>query len=199
METSLPNTTPTKVSALRDNEAHPQKSNFIPPFIKNVKLDPPNSKASFTFVPPFKKLRNFSKTEDEEHKHHFMAPFTNPSTEKHTASVTGNKPAEDVPLVTLAETANDERVKSPGSEDPAAEAVCVEDTLPRGKHAAWCFNDKSHITKVSYWCLCDLKTSFSIITMLNWLGICRICESGKRNARLFFHYREVCFEQSPLE
>lgn len=140
METSLPNTTPTKVSALRDsNEAHPQKSTFIPPFIKNVTLETPNSTTSSAFVPPFKKLRNSSKTEEEEHKHHFIAPFTNhcaaPSTKKHTVSVTGNKPAEDMPLVTLAGTANDEQVISPGSEDPAAEAVCMEDTLSRGKYA----------------------------------------------------------------
>lgn len=137
METSLPNTTPTKVSALRDsNEAHPQKSTFIPPFIRNVKLEIPNSMTSSAFVPPFKKLRNSFKTEEEEHKHHFIAPFTNhcaaPSTKKCTVGV---KPAEDIPLVTLAETANDEQVMSPGSEDPAAKAVCMEDTLSRGKYA----------------------------------------------------------------
>lgn len=141
METSLPNTTPTKASALRDsNEARLQKSSFIPPFIKNVKLDTPNSKTASTFVPPFKKSRNSSKTEEEEPKHHFIPPFTNPcatsSTKKHTAGVTGNKPAEDVPRVTLAETASGEPVMSPGSEDPAAEAVCMEDTLSRGKYPA---------------------------------------------------------------
>uniref|UniRef100_H3DFR1 Tower domain-containing protein n=1 Tax=Tetraodon nigroviridis TaxID=99883 RepID=H3DFR1_TETNG len=122
VETSLPNTTPTKVSALRDSN-------------ENVKLDTPNSKTASTFVPPFKKSRNSSKTEEEEPKHHFIPPFTNPcatsSTKKHTAGVTGNKPAEDVPRVTLAETASGEPVMSPGSEDPAAEAACMEDTLSR--------------------------------------------------------------------
>lgn len=109
METSLPNTTPTKVSALRDsNEAHPQKSTFIPPFIKNVKLESPNSMASSAFVPAFKKLRSSSKTEEEEHRHHFIAPFTN-----------------DCPAPST---------KNP--KDPAAEAVCMEDTLSRGKYAA---------------------------------------------------------------
>lgn len=109
METSLPNTTPTKVSALRDsNETHPPKSTFIPPFIKNRKLETPNSTTSSAFVPPFKKLRNSSKTEEEEHKHHFIAPFTN------------HCPAPST--------------KNP--KDPAAEAVCMEDTLSRGKYAA---------------------------------------------------------------
>lgn len=140
METSLPNTTPTKVSALRDsNEAHPQKSTFIPPFIKNVKFETPNSTTSSAFVPPLKKPRNSSKTEEEEHKHHFIEPFINhcaaPSTKKHTVRVTGNNPAEDIPLVTLAENANDELVTSPGSEDSAAGAVCMENTLSRGKYA----------------------------------------------------------------
>lgn len=141
METSLANTTPTKVSALRDStQAHPQKSIFTPPFVKNVKFETPNSTTSSAFVPPFKKMRNSSKTEEEEHKHPFIAPFTNhcaaPSTKKCTVSVTGHKPAEDIPLVTLAGTANDERVNSPGSEDRAAQALCVEDTLSRGKYAA---------------------------------------------------------------
>lgn len=140
MESSLANTTPTKVSALRDSaRAHPQKSTFTPPFEKNANFETPNSTTSSAFVPPFKKMRNSSKTEEEEHKHHFIAPFTNhcaaPSTKKSTASVTGHKPAEDIPLVTLAGTANDERVISPGSEHPAAQAVCMEDTLSGGKYA----------------------------------------------------------------
>lgn len=140
METSLPNTTPTKLSALRgNNEAHPQKSTFIPQFTKNVKLETPNSTTSSAFAPPFRQLRNSSKTEEEEHKHHFIAPFTNhcavPSTKQCTFSVAGNNPTEDVPLVTLAETTIDERVRSHGSDDPAAETVCKEDTLSRGKYA----------------------------------------------------------------
>lgn len=151
METSLANTTPTKVSALRDGaRARPQKSTFTPPFVKNANFETPKSTASSAFVPPFQKMGNSAKTEEEEHKHHFIAPFTNhcaaPSTKKTTASVTGHKPAEDIPLVTSAGTANDGRVIGPGSEDPAAQAVCMEDTLSTGKYAAGRLNEKAHIS-----------------------------------------------------
>lgn len=104
-------------------------------------------------VPPFKKLKKSSKTEEED-KHHFLTPLTNqraaPSSKKCTVSLTSNKPAEDSPEVTLVETGNDELVMSPGrqaargSENPAAE--CVRGTLSRGKQAACCPNKKAHIS-----------------------------------------------------
>lgn len=105
-------------------------------------------------VPPFKKLKK-SNTEEED-KRHFLTPVTNqpaaPSNKKCTVSLTSNKPTEDSPQVTLAETGNDELVMSPrrqaarGSENPAAEAECVRGTLSRGKQAACCQNNKARIS-----------------------------------------------------
>lgn len=105
-------------------------------------------------VPPFKKLKKSSKTEEED-KHHFLTPVTNqraaPSSKKCTVSLTSNKPAEDSPQVTLAETGNDlvmspRRQAARGSENPAAEAECVRGTLSRGKQAACCQNNKACIS-----------------------------------------------------
>lgn len=146
MESRLPNTKSRNMSALRNsNEAHPPKSTFIAPFIKNEHSESPkgtalkdNIRTPSAFVPPFKKLRNCSKTEEVEDKHNFVAPFTNhssaPSTKKCSGSVTGNKLADNTLPVTFAEMANDKLLMSPhhqvacGSEDAAAE----ED---RGKQA----------------------------------------------------------------
>ncbi|XP_056906119.1 breast cancer type 2 susceptibility protein [Takifugu flavidus] len=147
-ETRLQITTPTKASTLSDiNEAPLQESTFIPPFLKNTRSGSPkgavlkdNITTPSALIPPFKKLKKSSKTEEED-KHHFLTPITNqpaaPSSKKCTVSLTSNKPAEDSPQVALAETGNDELVMSPrcqaarGSENPAAEAECVRGTLSR--------------------------------------------------------------------
>lgn len=157
-ETRLQITTSTKALTLSDiNEAPLQESTFIPPFVKNTKSGSPkgtvlkdNITTPSALIPPFKKLKRSAKTEEED-KHHFLTPVTNqhaaPSSKKCTVSLTSNKPAEDSPQATLAETANDELVMSPcrqaarGSENPAAGAECA-----RGKQAACCQNNKAHIS-----------------------------------------------------
>lgn len=104
-------------------------------------------------IPPFKKLKKSSKTEGED-KHHFLTPVTDrraaPPSKKCTVSLTRNKPAEDSPQVTLAETANEELVMSPrrqaarGSENPAAEAASVRGTLSRGDHVVRIIKPRFH-------------------------------------------------------
>lgn len=109
--------------------------------LKDNRTTPP------AIVPPFKKRKENSNTE-EENKHHFLTPVANraaPSTKKHTISVMSNKPSEDSPPVTLADTADDELARS-GSENPAAEAECVRGTLSRGKRAACRQSNKAHVS-----------------------------------------------------
>lgn len=108
------------------------------------------------FVPPFKKIRHSSKTKEEDDKYNFVPPFTNqcaaPSTKKCTVTLTGDKPSEDIPPVTLGDTANDELVMSShlrvscGAENPGAEEGFVGGALSRGKQAAWSQNNKAHIS-----------------------------------------------------
>lgn len=149
METLLHSTTRTMASSLRDScNAHPQKSTFIPPFLKNAKPESPKRTvlkdaitASSAFVPPFKKQRKSSKTEEEEETHHFVAPFIN-----HCASpsATKNKIAEDTPIVTLGEPGSEELVTNAISEGPAPEGVCMEGTPSRGKCVVSSLNCQAH-------------------------------------------------------
>lgn len=163
METLLHSPTQAVASPLRDSrDAHPQKSTFIPPFLKNAKPETPkrpvlkdNITSSSAFVPPLKKMRKSSRKEEEEETHHFVAPFTN-----HCASpsATKNKIAEDAPIVTLGEPGSDELVMSAISEGPAPEGVCMEGTPSRGKCVVSSLNSQAHssLTQVLQWCTCGL-------------------------------------------
>ncbi|XP_033486911.2 breast cancer type 2 susceptibility protein [Epinephelus lanceolatus] len=155
VETTLQKTTPTQHSTPGDSRS--TQSNmpaFVPPFLKNTKTEssmntelkdmrPPSA-----FVPPFKKQRtlvqvNSSRPQEEEDKHHhlFVTPFNSntfvPPSKKTptTTDITGDRNKEGIQTVALADTANDHMMNNQnlpigcGSEDSAAEASHVEDTL----------------------------------------------------------------------
>lgn len=159
VETGFEKTTPTKPSTPGDGKAaHSKMATFIPPFFKNAKTESckstvlkNNIRTSSAFVPPFKKQRNIvqessSKPQEEDKLHHLsVTPFNSndyvPPTKKtqSTTDVTGNKSKEDIQRVALAATTNNKLRNNQnhpvgcGSEDYAAEASCVEDTLSRSQ------------------------------------------------------------------
>lgn len=159
VETGFQKTTPTKPSIPGDGRAaHSKMATFIPPFFKNAKTESckrtvlkDNMRTSSAFVPPFKKQRSIvqegsSKPQEEDKLHHLSVTAFNsnnyvPPTKKtqSTTDVTGNKSKEDIQRVALADTTNNKLRNNQnhpvgcGSEDYAAEASCVEDTLSRSQ------------------------------------------------------------------
>lgn len=165
METRLQKTTPTQHSTLADSRsAHSKMPAFVPPFLKNAKTErnkitviKDNIRTPPAFVPPFKKQRTIvqessSKPQEEEDKHHHLlvTPFNSqtyvPPTKKtqSTTDVSGNK-SKDIQTVALADTTNDNLMDNQnlpvgcGSEDSAAQASCVEDTLSGSQGAVTLF------------------------------------------------------------
>lgn len=153
METRLHKTTPTQHSG-DSSSTHSRMTAFVPPFLKNTKTESrkntvfkENIRMPPAFVPPFKKQRTIvqessSKPQEEDKGHHlFVTPFKSntfvPPTKKtqSTTDVTDGKSKEGIQMVALADTTNDNLMNNQnlpvgcGSEDSAAEASHVEDTL----------------------------------------------------------------------
>ncbi|XP_041797388.1 breast cancer type 2 susceptibility protein [Chelmon rostratus] len=158
VETRLQKTTPAHYSTTGDSRAaHSKMPTFIPLFVKNATTErrkstvlKDNIRTPSAFVPPFKKQRaivqeSSSKPQDKEDKQHHLSvtPFNSntfvPPTKKTpgTADLTGNQRKEDIQTVALGDTMTDNLMNIPnfpvdcGSEDCAAEASHVEDTLSR--------------------------------------------------------------------
>lgn len=166
VETRLQKTTPAHYSTTGDSRAaHSKMPTFIPPFVKNATTErrkstvlKDNIRTPSAFVPPFKKQRaivqeSSSKPQDKEDKQHHLSvtPFNSntfvPPTKKTpgTADLTGNQRKEDIQTVALGDTMTDNLMNIPnfpvdcGSEDCAAEASHVEDTLSRSHGAVTFF------------------------------------------------------------
>nr|XP_046245556.1 breast cancer type 2 susceptibility protein isoform X2 [Scatophagus argus] len=131
---------------------------FVPLFLKNSKTEShkntvfkDNLRTPSAFVPPFKKQRTIvqessSKPQEQDKRCHLVVmPFNSSSyaspTEKtqSTTGVTGNKIEDDIQTFVVVDTANDNLMNNLNqgltcdSEDSAAEASGVEDTLPRSQ------------------------------------------------------------------
>ncbi|XP_042270283.1 breast cancer type 2 susceptibility protein [Thunnus maccoyii] len=152
----------TQHSAPGDSKsAHSKIPAFVPPFLKNSKTEThknnmvkDNRRTPSAFVPPFKKQRTIvqescSKPHEEEDKHHHLSampsnsstfvPPTKKTSRQSTTDVTGNKSREDIHPVALVGNTKDDHVENHkipvgcGTEDSAAEASGVVDTLSRSQ------------------------------------------------------------------
>lgn len=161
METNLQKTAPAQCSTPGDSRsAHSRMPAFVPPFLKNAKTEgrkntvvKDNIKTPSAFVPPFKKQRTIiqessSKAQEEkdEHSHLFVTPFNSnmyvpPPKKTQSTTEVSNKSKEDIETVALANTTNDNLMNKQnlpvgcGSEDSAAEASHVEDTMSASQGA----------------------------------------------------------------
>lgn len=125
---------------------------FVPPFLKDAKTQShkntvlkDNTKTPTSFVPPFKK--QITVVQESSSKPQEETPFNSntyvPPTKKTQSNtdVTGNKSKEDIQTVASADTANDNLLNNQnfpvicGSEDSAAEASPVEDTVSTSQGA----------------------------------------------------------------
>ncbi|XP_028429064.1 breast cancer type 2 susceptibility protein isoform X1 [Perca flavescens] len=147
VETTLQKTKPTQQSTPEDSRsAHSKMPVFVPPFLKDAKTEShkntvlkDNTKTPTSFVPPFKKQMTI--VQESSSKPQVETPFNSntyvPPTKKTQSNtdVTGNKIKEDIQTAASADTTNDNLLNnqnspvSCGSEDSAAEASRVEDTV----------------------------------------------------------------------
>ncbi|XP_039637149.1 breast cancer type 2 susceptibility protein isoform X2 [Perca fluviatilis] len=147
VETTLQKTKPTQQSTPEDSRsAHSKMPVFVPPFLKDAKTESHKNtvlkditKTPTSFVPPFKKQMTI--VQESSSKPQGETPFNSntyvPPTKKTQSNtdVTGNKSKEDIQTAASTDTTNDNPLNnqnspvSCGSEDSAAEASRVEDTV----------------------------------------------------------------------